>query len=209
MITRVKICGITNREDAAMVVEAGADALGFVFVPGTPRVVSAESAADIVRQLPPFITRVGLFADEEAGRVHDVLGQTGIETVQFHGDESPEYCRSFRDRVRVVKAFRIRGPETLERMSDYTGSVDAFLLDAWAPGALGGTGIRFDWSLMMGGRPRGAPLVLAGGLNPENVAEAVRRVRPFAVDVSSGVERAPGKKDPSKVCEFVQAVKAV
>jgi len=206
MKTRVKICGITNLEDALVAVEAGADALGFVFVPGTPRFLSIVAAADWIRTLPPLVSRVGLFVDAVPGTVRDTLRLAGLETVQFHGDESPEYCRSFRDEFRVLKAFRVRGPETLERLADYADAVDAFLLDAWVPGAHGGTGARFDWDLAVAVRNGVRPLIFAGGLNPDNVADAVQRVRPFAIDVSSGVERSPGRKDPVKVRALMGAV---
>jgi len=206
MKTRVKICGITNPEDALVVVEAGADALGFVFVPGTPRFLSIDVAADWIRTLPPLISKVGLFVDAVPGTVRDTLRRAGLDTVQFHGDESPEYCRFFRDEFRVLKAFRVRGPETLERLADYADAVDAFLLDAWVPGAHGGTGARFDWDLAVAVRNGVRPLILAGGLNPDNVADAVQRVRPYAVDVSSGVERSPGRKDPAKVRALIGAV---
>ena len=210
MSTRVKICGLTNAADALMAVDAGADALGFVFVPGTPRFVEAASASvsGWIRRLPPLVVRVGLFVDAAPETVRETLRQTGIETVQFHGDETPDYCRSFRDAARVIKAFRVRGPESLDLLPHYADAVDGYLLDAWVPGAHGGTGARFDWELAAAARGRVAPLILAGGLDPGNVAEAVRRVRPFAVDVSSGVERSPGLKDPAKVRELIRAAKS-
>ena len=208
MSTRVKICGLTKPENARMAIDAGADALGFVFVPGTPRFLDVGKSADWIRALPPLVSRVALFVDAPADEVARILERTGIETVQFHGDESPEYCRSFRGSVRVIKAFRVRGPETLDGLSRYRESVDAFLLDAWSPGAHGGTGARFDWELAVAARERVGPLVLAGGLKPDNVDEAVRRVRPYAVDVSSGVESSPGQKDPEKVAAFIRAAKS-
>lgn len=208
MSVRVKICGLTNLEDARLAVDAGAHALGFVFVPGTPRAVSVEAVATLVRQLPPLVSRVALFVDADAESIRGVLRMTGIETVQFHGEESPEFCRSFRGEARVVKALRVQGPESMGRLELYRDSVDAILLDAWVAGAHGGTGARFDWDLAVGARGRVSPLILAGGLNPENVGEAVRRVRPYAVDVSSGVECSPGRKDPDRVRAFIEAVAA-
>ncbi|MFO1457872.1 MAG: phosphoribosylanthranilate isomerase [Verrucomicrobiota bacterium] len=208
MSTRVKICGLTNLDDARMALDAGADALGFVFVPGTPRFVDWEKAADWIQSLPPLVSRVALFVDAPSSVAAEVLARTGIEVAQFHGDESPDYCRSFRGTVRVLKAFRVRGPETLEGLERYRDSVDAYLLDAWSAGAHGGTGARFDWELAVSARERVGPLVLAGGLKPDNVEEAVRRVRPYAVDVSSGVELSPGRKDPEKVASFIQAAKS-
>lgn len=207
MSTRVKICGLTHPEDAWRAADAGADALGFVFVPGTPRFVPWDEGARWIRTLPPLVSRVALFVDAPQDVVSRVLDRTGIEVVQFHGDESPEYCQSFRNTVRVLKAFRVRGPETLKELSRYREAADAFLLDAWSAGAHGGTGARFDWDLAVAAREHVAPLVLAGGLKPDNVSEAVRRVRPYAVDVSSGVESSPGRKDPEKVIAFIRAAK--
>jgi len=205
---RVKICGVTNAEDALAAVAAGADALGFVFVPGTPRVVTTERVAAIVRGLPPFVAKVGLFVDADAATVRDVLARAGLDTVQLHGDEPPEFCRQFRATVKVVKAFRVRGAETLGRLPAYADAADAFLLDAFVPGAHGGTGAQFDWAHALTAKTGGKPIVLAGGLTPENVAGAVRAVRPFAVDVSSGVEFAPGRKDAAKVQAFIAAAKS-
>lgn len=205
MSIRVKICGLTNLEDARLAVDAGAHAVGFVFAPGTPRFVSAVQVAAWVRQLPPFVSRVALFVNAGVETVREVIRVTGIETVQFHGDEPPEYCRLFQSEVRVLKALRVRGPEILEQLESYENSVDSILLDAWVPGAHGGTGARFDWDLAVEARGRVRSLVLAGGLNPENVADAVRGVRPHAVDVSSGVEHSQGKKDPDRMRRFVRA----
>ncbi|MBN8249482.1 MAG: phosphoribosylanthranilate isomerase [Verrucomicrobia bacterium] len=209
MRTRVKICGITRAEDARIAVDAGADALGFVFAPESPRRVTPETAAMLVDGLPPFVARVALFVDARPDAVRSVLERARLDTVQFHGDESPEVCRAFRDRFRVIKALRVRGPETLEAVAAYRGSVDAILLDAWVPGVAGGTGARFDWNLAVAAGQSGLPVVLAGGLNPGNVAGAIEQVRPFAVDVSSGVEASPGHKDPARLRAFLEAVSAM
>jgi len=206
MRIRVKICGITRAEDARVAVDAGADALGFVFVSASPRCVAPETAASIAEGLPPFVARVALLVDADPAVARDLLERTGMDTVQFHGDEPPDLCRSFRDRFRVVKALRVRGPETLEHIAAYRGSADAILLDAWVAGTPGGTGKRFDWDLAAAAGQQGMPVVLAGGLTPENVASAIRQARPFAVDVSSGVEESPGRKDPSRVRAFLRAV---
>jgi phosphoribosylanthranilate isomerase len=208
MSVRVKICGITNLDDARAAIAAGADALGFVFVPGTPRYVSPDLAGEIVRELPPFIARVGLFVDAETRTVAEVLVRSGMDTLQFHGEETPDFVRQFRRAVKVMKAFRVRGEETLMRLPAYADAVDAVLLDAYVAGAHGGTGAQFDWNLAVRARDLGKPLVLAGGLTPTNVAEAVRTVRPYGVDVSSGVESAPGQKDPEKLAAFVRAAKS-
>jgi len=208
MSVRVKICGITNLDDARAAIAAGADALGFVFVPGTPRYISPDLAGEIVRELPPFIARVGLFVDAETRTVAEVLVRSGMDTLQFHGEETPDFVRQFRRAVKVMKAFRVRGEETLMRLPAYADAVDAVLLDAYVAGAHGGTGAQFDWNLAVRARDLGKPLVLAGGLTPTNVAEAVRTVRPYGVDVSSGVESAPGQKDPEKLAAFVRAAKS-
>lgn len=205
---RTKICGITREEDAFAAVEAGADALGFVFVPGTPRFIGPDAARRIVDRLPPFVARVGLFVDADEATVAETITAAGLDTVQLHGDESPAFAARWRGRVKVVKAFRVRGPETVASMEAYRGCADAWLLDAYVAGTAGGTGARFDWDLAVGAVRLGVPVVLAGGLKPENVAGAVARVRPYAVDVSSGVEAAPGRKDPAKVRAFVDAVRS-
>lgn len=208
MSVRVKICGITSLADARAAIAAGADALGFVFVPGTPRYIAPDLAGEIVRELPPFIARVGLFVDAETRMVAETLVRSGMDTLQFHGQETPDFVRQFRRAVKVMKAFRVRGEETLMRLPAYADAVDAVLLDAYVDGAHGGTGARFDWNLAVRARDTGKPLVLAGGLTPANVAEAVRTVRPYGVDVSSGVESAPGRKDPEKLAAFVRAAKS-
>ncbi len=205
---RIKICGIKREDDALAAVHAGVDALGFVFVPGTPRFVEPAAARRIIDRLPPFVARVGLFVDADAETIAATLAATGIDTVQLHGEETPEFAEQWRGRAKVMKAFRMRGPETLESMEPYRHAVDAWLLDAHVPGVSGGTGARFDWDLAVEASCRGVPIVLAGGLRPDNVAEAVARVRPYAVDVSSGVESSPGRKDASKVRALVKAVRA-
>lgn len=206
--TRVKICGLTDPGDACAAVSAGADALGFVFAAGSPRQVSVASVASMKQSLPPFVACVGLFVDAAADVAREILLESGLDTVQFHGTEPPDYCGAFRGRFRVIKALRVRGVETLGLVAGYRGAVDAILLDAWVPGVHGGTGARFDWDLGARAHEFGIPLILAGGLDPTNVARAIRQVRPFAVDVSSGVERAPGRKDAGKMRRFLDAVAA-
>ncbi len=208
MSVRVKICGITNLADAQAALAAGADALGFVFVPGTPRYVTPEQAAAIIRELPPFVAKVGLFVDADTRMVAETIARSGVDTIQLHGDETPEFARQFHGAVKVIKAFRIRGPETLALLPTFADAADALLLDAYVPGVPGGTGARFDWEHAVSAKIGGRPIILAGGLTPENVAGAVRAVKPYAVDVSSGVEFAPGKKDSTKVGEFVRAAKS-
>lgn len=203
MSVLVKICGITNLEDGLAAAEAGADAVGFVFHPASPRFIATDVAARILTQLPPSLVKVGLFVDAPEELVVRAIGECGFNLLQFHGEESPEYCLQFG--VMTMKAFRIRDEASLAALDNYP--TDAWLLDAYSPEAPGGTGKTFNWELAVQAVRRGKPVFLAGGLTPENVAEAVRQVRPYAVDVSSGVESAPGKKDPAKVRAFIRAAK--
>ena len=204
MSVTVKICGITSVEDARAAVEAGADAIGLMFFEKSPRFVTLETAAAINRALPLHVVRVGVFVNASESTVHEAVAACGLTILQFHGDETPEFCAQFP--LMKMKAFRVKDAESLEALPNYP--TDAWLLDAYSPAALGGTGERFNWDLAIEARKFGRPIFLAGGLTPENVAEAVRRVKPFGVDVSSGVESAPGKKDAAKVHAFVAAAKA-
>ena len=205
MGTRVKICGITNLADAQAAIAAGADALGFNFYAGSPRYVLMKTAAGIANQLPPFVLRAGVFVNAGEDLVTRAIGECGLSLLQFHGDEPPEFCVQFG--LMSMKAFRIRDVESLKEIPNY--QTDAYLLDAYSPEARGGTGEKFNWDLAIEAQKFGKPIFLAGGLTPENVADAVKKVRPFAVDVSSGVESAPGKKDAAKVRAFIAAVRAV
>lgn len=200
-MTRVKICGIRTEQAARAAVEAGADAVGFVFYPQSPRFVEPHTAARLARLLPPFVLRVGVFVNAPVEAVRRIAEQVGLDLVQLHGDEPPEVCA--RMPRRVIKAVRVDGPQALERARHYPAC--AVLLDAYAPDRYGGTGRSFDWSLARG---LDRPVILSGGLTPDNVAQAVRQVRPYAVDVSSGVETS-GDKDPQKVAAFVRAVRQV
>ena len=204
MGTRIKICSITRVEDARAAVVAGADAIGLVFAPKSPRVVSIEQARDIAAVVPPFVSVVGLFVDDSEERVREVLNGVRLSLLQFHGSEAPEQCRLF-DRP-YIKAIRMRPDVNLsaeeQRYADATG----LLLDAFDDGIAGGTGRTFDWTQIPARRTKS--IVLAGGLNADNVAEAIRRVRPDAVDVSSGVEVAKGIKDSAKIAAFIAAVRA-
>jgi phosphoribosylanthranilate isomerase len=205
MNTRVKICGITNLADAQAAVEAGADALGFIFYEKSPRFISLKTAAEISKQLPPFIMRVGVFVNAPEDFVLKAIAECGLTMLQFHGDESPEFCTRFG--LMTMKAFRIRDAESLKLIPNY--QTDAYLLDAFSSTTLGGTGEKFNWDLAVEAQKFGKPVFLAGGLTPENVGDAVRKVQPFGVDVSSGVESAPGKKDHAKVKAFIAAAKSV
>jgi phosphoribosylanthranilate isomerase len=203
MSTRVKICGITNLADAQVAVEAGADALGFVFYDQSPRFISMETAAEISKQLPLFILRVGVFVNPTRELIFEAMAGCGLSLLQFHGDEPPEFCAQFG--LMSMKAFRIRDAESLKELPKY--KTDAWLLDTYSSDTLGGTGEKFNWDLAIEAQKLGRPVFLAGGLTPENVAEAIQKVRPFGVDVSSGVESAPGKKDHAKVRAFIHAAK--
>jgi phosphoribosylanthranilate isomerase len=205
MSVKVKICGVTNIEDALSAVDAGADALGFMFYESSPRNVAVTMAADIIRHLPPFVAKVGVFVNAAEEAVRRAMGECGIDTLQFHGDETPEFCRRFSP-LKIYKAFRIESLESLRALPGY--QTDAWLLDSFVKGKPGGTGAKFNWDLAVESQKLGRPIILAGGLTPENVADAVRKVRPFAVDVSSGVESSPGKKDHGKVLRFIAAAKA-
>jgi phosphoribosylanthranilate isomerase len=204
MAVIVKICGITNPEDGLAAAAAGADALGFVFCESSPRKVSVLTAAEIARNLPPLVVKVGVFVNAPEELVVRAIGECGLNLLQFHGDEPPDYCRQFG--LMSMKAFRVRDAASLAELANY--ATDAWLLDAYSPHKPGGTGEKFNWDLAVEAQRLGRPIFLAGGLTPDNVAEAVSKVRPYGVDVSSGVEAAPGKKDLGKVRAFIAAVKA-
>ena len=202
MGTAVKICGITCVEDALAAVRLGARALGFVFYARSPRHLTGARAAEIIGALPPFISAVGLFVDPQASEVERVLAQVPLNMLQFHGEETPEFCARFE--VPYLKAARVRAGLDLLQYARQYSAARGLLLDAFADGVHGGTGTAFDWSLIPRELP--CPVILSGGLTPENVAEAIRRVRPWAVDVSSGVEARPGIKDPLKMAAFMKEV---
>jgi phosphoribosylanthranilate isomerase len=206
-MVRVKICGITNLEDALAAVEAGADALGFNFYPKSPRSIEPERARAIIERLPPFVTPVGVFVNEyDLEAIARVVTCARLAVVQLHGDEPPAFCRQVAERWRVIKAVRVASEIDPRGLADY--SVHALLLDAARPGAYGGTGERFNWELARRVARVVPTLILAGGLSPENVAEAIRLVRPYAVDVCTGVEARPGKKDPERMRAFIAVAKA-
>lgn len=215
---RIKICGITNAEDAMAAVEAGADALGFIFVEGTPRFVTPEQVAPIVRRLPPFVTAVGVFWDHPAGHVKAVAEACRLRALQFHGDEPPEDLADFT--LPVIKTIKLPPASTLEGLPEYRvrdlaeiiryrAVAAAILLDTAAQWSEGEVREPLEWTLARTLTPQAGParVILSGGLNPANVARAIEVVRPYAVDVNSGVEAAPGRKDPDKVRRFVAAVR--
>jgi phosphoribosylanthranilate isomerase len=205
MNTQVKICGVTNVADALAAAGAGADLIGLNFYERSPRYITLATAMEISRALPPFVQRVGVFVNPAADLVLRAIAECGLNLLQFHGDEDSDFCTQFG--LMSMKAIRVRDAESLKTLGNY--HTDAFLLDAHSRSGFGGTGEKFNWELAVEAQKLGKPIFLAGGLTPENVAAAVRQVRPFAVDVSSGVESAPGKKDAAKVRAFIAAVRAV
>jgi phosphoribosylanthranilate isomerase len=204
METRVKICGLTSVADGLAAAAAGADMIGLMFYDGSPRHITLATAVEISRALPPFVLRVGVFVNPDEALVLRAIAECGLSLLQFHGDEPSDFCTQFG--VMSVKALRVRDAESLNQLANF--HTDAFLLDAYSQTGLGGTGEQFNWDLAIEAQKFGKPIFLAGGLTPENVAAAVQKVNPFAVDVSSGVESAPGKKDSAKVRAFIAAVRA-
>ena len=206
-MTAIKICGITRKEDALAAARHGANAIGLVFYTKSPRHVSGAQAVELIRALPPFVMSVGLFVDAAIQEVMQTLGSVRLDLLQFHGDETPDYCRQiFRQSgVPYIKALRVRpGVDLLQYAHDYQDA-KALLLDAYVEGIHGGTGVTFDWALIPKKLP--LPVVLSGGLTPENVTAAVKAARPWAVDVSSGVESSKGIKDAAKIAAFVTGVR--
>ena len=199
---KVKICGMTNLKDALLAAESGADAVGFIFYKESPRSISQKEVKEIVVQLPPFVETVGVFANETSDKVNRIAERCRLTAVQLHGNESPAFCR--RIKGRVVKAFRVKDAESLKGISGY--DVSGFLLDSYNDGGRGGTGQVFDWNLALRAKKQGL-VIIAGGLNPYNVYTAIHRIKPYGVDVCSGVEKSAGVKDPQKISEFIRAVR--
>jgi len=202
-MTRIKICGITRSEDAKICARAGADAIGLVFYPPSPRYVAAAQAAVIARALPPFVTTVGLFVNPTAEQVEAVLHEVHLDVLQFHGDEPPDFCAGFG--VPYLKAIRVKAGVDLVQCAIRYQEAQGLLLDAYVEGTPGGTGRSFDWELIPADLP--LPVILSGGLSPANIVDAICRVRPWAVDVSSGVEASKGIKDAAKIAAFVEGVR--
>ena len=199
----IKVCGMTNSADAMAAAELGADAVGFVFAP-SPRQVSPEAAQKIIKSLPPLVQTVGVFVDEDPGRVAHVAESCDLDLLQFHGKETASYCGGFGRRV--IKAVRVQNEDNLEVCSENDGVVEAFLLDTYVAGQPGGTGITFDWKIAHAARKYGR-IILAGGLNPDKVAAAISVANPYGVDASSGIEQKPGVKDHDKIAKFIQEVR--
>ena len=203
-MAKIKICGITNYDDARAAVDFGADALGFVFFRESPRCITPEKAAAITSKLPVFVTTVGVFVNERAEEILKIIEDTGIDVIQLHGEESPDACRLSR---RVIKGIRVKSLESLEPLARYQNLVSAFLLDTFEPHMPGGTGQVFNWDIAVEAKNFGR-IILAGGLTPGNISEAIRRVNPYAVDVSSGVELVKGKKDHQKMRLFIEKARS-
>lgn len=206
-MVKIKICGITNVADAVWAANLGVDYIGLVFAKESPRKVSLKMAREIAATLPPYIRKAGVFVNEDAAVVEKALKACGLSLLQFHGDESAEYCRRFKGRAQVIKAFRISGAESLQNIPPY--DVDFYLLDTFVEGVPGGSGQSFNWDLAVQAKEFGRPLFLSGGLNAENVAQAIKKVEPYAVDVSSGVESSPRRKDVALMGKFVARVRAL
>ncbi len=199
-MTRVKFCGFTHQDDVAQAVALGADALGFVFYGPSSRYVSPEHAQTLTRSVPAFVTRVGLFVNEEAETVQRIFEIARLNLIQYHGEESPEFCDAIG--LPYIKAFRVRKGMDLRTEMDRYPNASGFLLDAYVKGQPGGTGERFDWELIPHSH---APIILAGGLTPDNAKDAIDQVAPWALDVSGGIETKPGRKDPDKMARFMDA----
>lgn len=200
--TKIKICGITNMEDAQAAAEYGADALGFIFYKESKRYVDPQVAKSIISSLPPFITTVGVFVNQGMDEISQIKEATGIQVAQLHGDETPEFVSSLP--IDVIKVIRVKDKSDLDKVAQY--SAQAILFDTYSDKEYGGTGESFDWEIL-NNLSSEKKVILSGGLNPENVLEAVQIVRPYAVDVSSGVEDTPGKKDHTKIKKFIEAIK--
>jgi len=208
LMVRIKICGITNEKDALWVVNLGADYIGFNFYKNSPRKISPKLAAQIIGKLPSFTQPVGVFVNEEVKVVKRIAEKCRLNLVQLHGEETLEYCRELQvqsARLKIIKAFRIKDKENLEEMEKY--GVDYYLLDSYVPGVEGGTGEIFNWDLAVEAKQFGKPVFLAGGLTPDNVTQAIEKVNPYGVDVASGVERTPRRKDYDLMREFITRIR--
>ena len=200
---KVKVCGMTNLKDTLVTVEEGADAVGFIFYKKSPRSVTMKLVRETVLELPPFVDTVGVFVDETAEQINKIADYCNLDMVQLHGDESPTFCK--RIRRRVIKAFRVKDMQSVKKLSNF--QVSGFILDTFSESLHGGTGKVFDWNLALPAKKFG-PVIMAGGLTPNNVRQAIQRVRPYGVDVCSGVESEPGIKDHKKIRFFLKNAKA-
>ncbi len=205
-MVKIKICGITNNEDALRAVNLGVDALGFIFAE-SPRMITPEKVRPIIHGLPPFVKTVGVFVNEDLKKIKEIQSECGLDLVQLHGDESPEQCRNLMPYS--IKSFRIKDETDIKGIDKYRGTVRAILLDTFQKGLAGGTGKTFDWSLAVKAKETGIPIVLAGGLGPENIKEAIATVKPYAVDVNSGIEEKPGKKDQELMNDLFEKIRSI
>jgi phosphoribosylanthranilate isomerase len=203
-MTKIKICGTTNKHDALMAAEFGADMLGFIFHRHSKRYVEPKIAEDIINELSPSISKVGVFVDEDAKKVLKIAQDAGLDSLQFHGDETPEYCRQFKGKYKVIKAFRLKDKASLQKINDY--DADFYLLDTFDKDSHGGTGKMFDWKILEDFEFL-KPVMLSGGLDPDNVGPAIIEVAPYGVDVASGVEASPGRKDAALLKRFILNVR--
>ncbi len=199
-MTRVKFCGLTREEDIARAVKLGVDALGFVFYAPSSRSVAPDHAAMLTSSVPAFVTRVGLFVNERPAIIQNIFERTRLNLIQYHGDETPEFCDAVG--LPFIKAFRVRPKIDIQTEMERYPNASGFLLDAYVKGQPGGTGERFDWGMIP---QSNAPIILAGGLSPENAKDAIEQVAPWALDVSGGIETKPGRKDPDKMLRFMNA----
>lgn len=205
-MARIKICGLTNIEDALLSVREGAHALGFIFAP-SPRRVTQEQVRGIAEAIPPFVTKVGVFVDHTPQEILEIMTHARLNLIQLHGEYSVEECAKLSELHEVVKVFRVADHTVIEAMKPYVGKVQAFLLDTYHKGLYGGTGETFNWKIALEAKKLGVPIILSGGLTPGNVLEAVKAVNPYAIDISSGVEQSPGKKDPEKIKLLFKALR--
>ncbi len=204
MAARIKICGITNLEDALAAVNFGADSLGFIFA-SSPRQITIEQAKKIIKKLPPFITTVAVVVNEKKINLNKIINSGLFNALQLHGEEKPELCRYLSKKIKIIKSFRVKSKESLKNIGRY--KVEAILLDTFLGHKYGGTGVSFNWDLAKKVTQKNCPVILSGGLNPDNVAAAIKKVRPYAVDTSSGIEKYPGKKDLKRLKKFINEVK--
>lgn len=205
MSTRIKICGITRLEDARVASNLGVDALGFIFYQKSPRYIQPEMARNIITSLPPFVNRVGVFVNESPETILQIAQSTGIDTVQLHGSESPDLCSSISTLLPVIKAFSIQSVNDLSQLKNF--NVQGLLLDTWSGQMLGGSGKTFDWNIARKATEMYENIILAGGLGPSNLEDALNLVQPYAVDINSGIEIMPGVKNPHKIRDVVKIIR--
>jgi len=205
-MVKVKICGITELDDALKAHELGADLVGFIFFEKSPRKVDPAYARTIIKRLPADLLKVGLFLNQHSGTVKAIAEGCRLNVLQLHGDEKPDYCEGLRKEFKIIKSFKVRDPSSVVGVNSYKDSVDYYLFDTYVKGMPGGTGRNFNWDILKG-KAFKKPIFLAGGLTPKNVGDAVRKVAPYAVDVASGVEKSPGKKDHKLLKEFIDNAK--